>query len=91
MFDDANYSGNWFWLDVGYHWNDLTEVSRGEWFGGDWNDEISSLSNNNTLCVYYEHIYLGGSSLLLSPFFSMPNLESVGWNDRISSVLCTKG
>ena len=86
MFDDADYTGNWVWLAKGYMWNDLTRVSRGGWFGGDWNDEISSLSSTNTSCIYCEHINLEGSKLLVGPGTPKQNLSVFGWNDRISSV-----
>lgn len=86
MFDDANYSGNWFWLAEGYMWKDLTRVSRGGFFGGDWNDEISSLSSTNTSCIYCENINFEGSTLLLGPNKPIPHLSMLGWNDRISSV-----
>jgi hypothetical protein len=86
MFDDADYQGNWFWLAKGYMWKDLTRVSRGGWFGGEWNDEISSLSSTNTSCIYCEHINLEGSKFLVGPNTPKHNLEVFGWNDRISSV-----
>ena len=86
MFDDADYRGNWIWLASGYQWLDLTRVSRGGFFGGDWNDAISSLSSTDTFCIYAEHVRLEGSSLLLPPGKPVPNLSSLGWNDRISSV-----
>jgi hypothetical protein len=86
MFDDADYQGNWLWLAKGYMWNDLTRVSRGGFFGGDWNDAISSLSATNTSCIYCEHINLEGSKLLVGPNTQKHNLEVFGWNDRISSV-----
>ena len=37
MFDSGLYTGNWFWLARDYMWTDLTRVSRGGLFGGDWN------------------------------------------------------
>lgn len=86
MFDDADYSGNWFWLAKEYMWRDLTKVSRGGFFGGDWNDAISSLSSTNTFCIYHEHINLEGSALVLGPNKPIPHLSAFGWNDRISSV-----
>ncbi|MCC6287938.1 MAG: hypothetical protein IT249_08635 [Chitinophagaceae bacterium] len=87
MFEDADYSGDWFWLDAHYMWTDLTEVSRGGWFGGDWNDEISSLSSTYATCVYCEHTNLQGSTLFLGPNSPTPHLSKFGWNDRISSVV----
>ena len=86
MFEDLDYTGNWLWLTKGYMWMDLTRVSRGGWFGGDWNDEISSLSSTNTSCIYCEHINLEGSKLLVGPNTAKHRLSEFGWNDRISSV-----
>jgi hypothetical protein len=86
MFDDADYSGNWFWLAKGYMWKDLSRVSRGGFFGGNWDDAISSLSSTDTTCLYCENINLEGSILLLIPNRPTPHLSSLGWNDRISSV-----
>jgi len=86
MFDDSNYSGNWFWLAKSYMWNDLTRVSRGGFFGGDWNDEISSLAYTDTNCIYSEHINHEGSTLLIGPNMPISDLSLLGWNDRISSV-----
>src|SRR5262245_25436009 len=65
MFDDANFSGNWFWLPSGYYWDDLTRVTGGGIFSTDWNDEISSLSTTTTTCWYHEHIHLQGSTLVV--------------------------
>ncbi|MBF9253587.1 hypothetical protein I2I11_09815 [Pontibacter sp. 172403-2] len=87
MFDDADYEGNWFWLAKDFMWTDLTRVSRGGWFGGDWNDAISSLASTNTSCIYCEHVNLEGSKLVLGPNNPVPHLSALGWNDRISSVL----
>jgi hypothetical protein len=86
MFDGGHYTGNWFWLAKGYMWQDLTRVSRGGWFGGDWNDEIFSLSSTNTSCIYCEHINLEGSKLFLGPNKPIRNLAELGWHNRISSV-----
>jgi len=86
MFEDADYGGDWFWLANGYQWTDLTRVSRGGWFGGDWNDSISSLSSTNTSCLYCEHINLEGSTLLVGPNIAKHQLSIYGWNDRISSL-----
>jgi hypothetical protein len=88
MFDDINYEGNWFWLEVGYWWPDLTEVTRGRFlfWSSDWNDQISALSATSTNVLYFEHIYKGGSSLLVRPGLALNDLRAIGWNDRISSV-----
>lgn len=86
MFDDADYTGNWFWLGRGYMYKDLTAVGRGGFFGGDWNDSISSLSSTNTSCIYCEYPNLQGSKLYLGPNKPISNLSTYAWNDRISSV-----
>ena len=86
MFDSGLYTGNWFWLARDYMWTDLTRVSRGGLFGGDWNDEIFSLSSTNTWCLYAEHINFGGSRLLLAPNRPIENLYPMGFSNRISSV-----
>ncbi|WP_292670312.1 hypothetical protein, partial [Mesorhizobium sp.] len=86
MFDGGAYSGNWFWLAKGFMYADLTGVSRGGWFGGDWNDEIWSLSSTNTPCIYCEHVQLQGSKLFLVANKPIPLLSALGWSARISSV-----
>jgi hypothetical protein len=86
MFDGGAYTGNWFWLARGFMYADLTQVSRGGLFGGDWNDEIWSLSSTNTSCIYCEHVQLQGSKLLLGPNRGVPLLSALGWSARISSV-----
>ena len=86
MFDDADYTGNWFWLGRGYMYKDLRAVGRGGWFGGDWDDSISSLSSTNTSCIYCEYVNLEGSKLYLGPNKPISNLSIIGSNDRISSV-----
>ena len=86
MFDSGDYTGNWFWLAKGYMWKDLTRVSRGGFFGGDWNDKIFSLSSTNTSCIYCEHINLEGSKFFLGPNKPIRNLAALGWHNRISSV-----
>jgi hypothetical protein len=65
MFEHVGYQGNWFWLSMGFMWTDLRQVKRGGVFGGDWNDQISSLGGTNSTCQYFEHINSGGSSLII--------------------------
>jgi hypothetical protein len=50
---------------MGFMWTDLRQVKRGGVFGGDWNDQISSLGGTNSTCQYFEHINSGGSSLII--------------------------
>ncbi len=86
MFDRGDYTGNWFWLARGFMWGDLTQVSRGGLFGGDWNDEIFSLSSTSSFCIYCEHINLQGSKFFPGPGKPIRNLAALGWHNRISSV-----
>lgn len=88
MFSDANYEGDWFWLDRGYQYAKLSKVSRNTvlFFSGDWNDQISSISETAGPVTYFEHADFQGSSLTVPPWAPIPNLTWLGWNDRISSV-----
>ena len=53
-------------------------------FGGNWNDRITSVDLlGNTKAIAWEHIDRGGSSLTLFDTFE---LDSIGWNARISSI-----
>lgn len=91
MFSDINWGGDWFWLEEGWAWRDLTRVWRNKvlFFHGDWNDVISSVTCTASAVTYYEHIHFQGSTLTIpghQPQDSRPNLHTVGWGDRISSV-----
>jgi hypothetical protein len=86
MFEHHFYAGDWFWLPAYYGWPDLTEVRHGSWPGSDWNDTISSTGNTDCLVFYYEHIHYQGSRLWGTPTIDIPDMERIGWNDRISSV-----
>ena len=88
MFSDVNYQGDWFWLNKGYEWARLSKVSRGTvlFFSGDWNDQISSIGWTGGPVTYYEHANFQGSSMTIPPKQPTPELVTLGWNDRISSV-----
>ncbi|WP_433430182.1 hypothetical protein [Nonomuraea sp. CA-141351] len=86
MFEHHFYGGDWFWLGAHQGWPDLTEVRHGSWPGSDWNDTISSIGATNCLVYYFEHINYGGIRLYGTPGIDIPDLERIGWNDRISSV-----
>jgi hypothetical protein len=92
MFSDINWGGDWFWLDEGWAWPDLTRVWRNKvlFFHGNWNDVISSVTGTASMVTYCEHIYYKGSTLTVPerrPQDSLPNLHVLGWGDRISSVI----
>ncbi|MFI6291864.1 hypothetical protein ACIBEJ_09790 [Nonomuraea sp. NPDC050790] len=88
MFEHHHYGGDWFWLQAGYYWPNLAVKRRGGWpTSPSWNDTISSMSTNDCHVAYYDHIDLGGDSLHVRPYQEMRELDSIGWNDRISSVI----
>jgi hypothetical protein len=86
MFDGVAFNGDWFWMARGRTWSDLTKVSRGGWFGGDWNDAIMSLSSTGTACIYSEDINLQGSKLYIGNYHAVSDLTPLGWQRRISSA-----
>ncbi|WP_049567614.1 hypothetical protein [Nonomuraea sp. SBT364] len=86
MFEHHFFAGDWFWLPASHGWRDLTEVRHGSWPGSDWNDTISSTGATDCLVFYYEHHHYTGSRLWGTPNIDIPDMERIGWNDRISSV-----
>jgi len=88
MFSDDNYGGDWCWLENGYQIAHLSKISRNTvlFFSGDWNDQINSLAGTGGPVTYFEHANFQGSTLTIPPGQPMPELRSLGWNDRISSV-----
>lgn len=84
MWSDANFGGTGLTLYPGKHYWDLTACYR-FWPFTDWNDCISSLRVTTSYVQYAEHIHLEGSKLITKSEWR--NLEDIGWNDRISSVI----
>lgn len=91
FFWDINESGDTIGLNgthegqPGEAYPDLTEVDHGLF--GDWNDEISSVSQCRWDVSLFEHINFGGSQLWLRARCNTPNLVPLGWNDRASSLV----
>jgi hypothetical protein len=69
----------------------LSQVCRGFLCTGDWNDVISALQlhrpGSPLTCVLCEHINLQGSTWT-SFNLSYKELNSIGWNDKASSLVC---
>jgi len=69
-------------------WNDETDSLR---VGGDsrddrrWGDRRGDRDSNERVCVY-EHANYGGASQCFDARDREPDLPTIGWNDRISSV-----
>jgi hypothetical protein len=86
MFEHHFFDGDWFWVPANHGWADLTRLRHGSWPGSDWNDTISSVARTDCLMGYFEHINYGGIKLVVPAGFELTELDTWGWNDRISSV-----
>jgi len=84
--EDINAKGSDLYVRPNRGYKDLTKKSMGIFgLGGDWNDEISSVTMNKISMVrLYEHINWQGQTLDL--FRDDPDLSKYGWNDRASGV-----
>jgi hypothetical protein len=94
MHEHAGFDGDNFSLESGHYYGNLTAKGKGffGFFGlEDWNDAISSMRRLSTAnsCVIFEHkqfgVEDGGDSLTV--VVDEPNLEDLGWNDRITSII----
>ena len=82
FFEDHFYEGGYGTLAPNDYVPDLTKLSDGLF--GNWNDKISSIQMGRCWCQAWEDINEGGSSI--SFYEDKPELDSIGWNDRISSI-----
>ena len=90
MFEDTNYGGFGLSLPEGFFWPDLSLVIRHDFGYGNrvsWNDAISSLRPTTSLCAYYENPNLSGTIRIVVPGVEMLDLDFLGFNDIISSVI----
>ncbi len=86
FYRDINFNGDYLWLKPGYLWPDLTDVGRGIFHLGDWNDFISSVHTSNGVATLNEDINLAGSTLTFLANKAIADLSTFGWNDRTSSI-----
>jgi hypothetical protein len=87
---EANYGGFGLSLPEGFFWPDLSLVIRHDFGDGNrvsWNDAISSLRPTTSLCAYYENPNLSGTIRIVVPGVEMLDLDFLGFNDIISSVI----
>ena len=82
FFEDHFYQGGYGTLAPNDYLPDLTKLSDGLF--GNWNDKISSIQMGRCSCQAWEDINQGGSSLSL--YQDTQELDSIGWNDRISTI-----
>jgi hypothetical protein len=81
------YGGRTIVANPGEMYSDLTEISL-DWPFSDWNDRISAISATASRCEFWDHHNFQGDVLLFGPSSSpIWNLETIGWNDRISSFV----
>lgn len=98
FFQHMNFAGNSFKMEPGLMYPDLTTLYRSGtrlFEDADWNDVISSIFLDQTTVMCWEHVGFHGSMLTLGlgqggsdPVTAQGYLESLGWNDRISSIIC---
>jgi hypothetical protein len=86
FYSDIWWEGDWLILPANFAWWDLTEVGRGVFHWGDWNDIISSLVQVGTVTVLCEDIHYQGSTFTVWPN-EVVDLGVWGWNDRTSSMV----
>lgn len=87
LWSDINLSGSALTLFSGESRRDLTRVGW-SFFGGSWNDRVSSVGRTSSLCLAFEHIHFQGGFRWLGPnSVNELNLHLSQWGDRISSVI----
>jgi hypothetical protein len=85
IFVDHFYEGDSTTLPPDGYVDDLTQFDAGlGLFGGDWNDKISSIRMGRCWCEVWEDTKQRGSHLVF--YEDQPELDSIGWNDRISTI-----
>jgi hypothetical protein len=91
FWEHANFRGRKLVLRARRAYRDLTKAGGGFLsFSSDWNDIISSVQLDGAAVRLFEHTNYEGDSLSIFPtaptFVFIPNLELLGWNDRVSSI-----
>lgn len=90
LWEHANYQGGRLRINANQTCRDLTKIGRGFLGLGDWNDIASSVRADGATVLLYEHINSAGDALPVIPsdytYTFIDNLETAGWNDRVSSV-----
>ncbi|MEO3779769.1 hypothetical protein ABGB16_23600 [Micromonospora sp. B11E3] len=87
---DYNLSGDWFWLDEGYSYLNLTRLYHGPFYDRrDWNDQISSVAWPGGIVLLGWDVNFGLPRLVLQNNGgpgNVPDLRTFGWNDQASSA-----
>jgi hypothetical protein len=85
LYQHANFRGVGLIIRPGTAYADFTKIGL-LGGGGTWNDIVSSVKSDGATVLLFEAINYVGSTLLVMPYDLLTNLETVGWNDRVSSV-----
>lgn len=91
MYSRAYYSGSYLELAPGLQLEDLGKIVRPDDLvvraGLVWDNAISSIHSTSSLCLYWEHPHFQGAIRIVVPNMPIPDLEWLGFNDTISSVM----
>jgi hypothetical protein len=90
LYSDTWWTGYDLKLAPGDLYNNLAKVSLMGilgWTWDDWNDEVESISPTFMCCIFGDHVGFEGSRLVFNyTRYGYPDLEQIGWKERISSV-----
>jgi hypothetical protein len=89
MYESVNFNGAALRLGPGSSWRNLTHLTRFKFllWRYSWNDAISSIYQTSSLCAYWEHVDFQGAIRIVVPNNSIFDLDDIGFNDCISSVM----
>ena len=88
LYEHANFRGAGLLIRANLAYSDFTKIrvlAAGPG-GGTWNDFVSSVKSDGATVLLFEAINFAGDTLLVMPNDLLTNLETVGWNDRVSSI-----
>jgi hypothetical protein len=86
LYQHANFRGVGLRIRPNLAYSDFTKITLLGGGGTSWNDIVSSVKSEGATVVLFEAINFAGDTLLVMPNDFLTNLETVGWNDRVSSV-----
>jgi hypothetical protein len=91
MYSRAYYSGMYLELAPGLQLEDLGKIFRADDDytrpGSVWDNAISSIHSTPSLCLYWENPHFQGAMRIVVPNMPIPDLDWLGFNDTISSVM----
>jgi hypothetical protein len=91
MYSRAYHSGMYLELAPGLQLEDLGKIFRADDYGFRpglvWDNAISSIHSTSSLCLYWEHPHFQGAMRIVVPNMSIPDLDWLGFDDTISSVM----